>query len=493
MRKCVSACLALVLLGACYADRVVGKAGAPERERPVTPPSAAGKPRLPTLIAPQANEGLFAADPALGDVDGDGLDDFVIQGSPLSGSSDPASWLYLFYGRSAFPEQLSTADADAVFHVEGGYDSTPLGDINGDGLADFALIRSGSTEFVYGSKQRWSGMVTPFAAGPVWKHPDLPPPFASNYFGGLLVRRAHDWNGDGIDDLIVAAEKALPPEQFDVAGGFGAAVTAHLVLGKRGQWASATWDPAWSEAEFGYEIQPPQPFEIGPSVEFLMPVGAGDLDGDGHADLVVNRPDASLYVFYGGRKFAQTVDASQLDAQLEPPAQHDLIGGGDVDGDGAIDLLFRHSEGNALAVVYGARSAGRVQLEPDLVIELLPEQYSIDAAIGDMDGDGSPDLGLAVVKLDGPFDAVGTELTQNRFYIVRGSGERLVGRIRLDEGYLAGRENVPLPDSLPGDWAVRMAGDVDGDGGGDMLTTVPPRPSDPGGVTLIPSAPRPPQ
>lgn len=68
---------------------------------------------------------------------------FALKPTTISGTDDDILTLErasidLFYGRTDFPEQLTTQDADAAF--EGGLRQTvALGDINCDGLADFAI------------------------------------------------------------------------------------------------------------------------------------------------------------------------------------------------------------------------------------------------------------------------------------------------------------------------------------------------------------------
>jgi hypothetical protein len=173
---------------------------------------------------------------------------------------------------------------------------------------------------------------------------------------------------------------------------------------------------------------------------------------------------------------------------LDLPTEYSLIAVGDVDGDGSNDLLLSHVD--ALAIAYGRRWSGAVTLEPELIIELEPSSlYAwLAATADDIDGDRSPDIALAVVNYE-PESSTAPEVLQNRFYVVRGIGERVVGRIQLDDSYLAPSDAMPVPSSSE-DWSISSAGDVDGDGGHDILSATPTSAGHPGAVTLIPSTPR---
>jgi hypothetical protein len=119
-------------------------------------------------------EGEYAGEVSgLGDVNGDGLDDFFIGAWQAWGGAGAA---YLFLGRSqAWPMDTPTSDADTVFHGEGANESVGYGrpvspgDLNGDGFNDVFIddmfnddagVNAGAAYIFFGSEEGWDGEVS---------------------------------------------------------------------------------------------------------------------------------------------------------------------------------------------------------------------------------------------------------------------------------------------------------------------------------------------
>lgn len=203
----------------------------------------------------------------------------------------------------------------------------------------------------------------------------------------------------------------------------------------------------------------------------------GDTDGDGRADLLVGATDqasagtsaGAAYLARGGGLGVQSL--AEADASLLGEAEHDsagwYVGGaGDTDGDGLADVVVA-----ALGNDSGARQGGAIYLtlgplsgdvglgDADAALRgttALEYVCSIPRSSGDLDGDGLGDL------LAGSLGNHGSDEGAGAVYVITSpiSGEHapsefpaLLGEAALDA---AGA-------------AIAFAGDVDGDGLGDIL------------------------
>ena len=188
---------------------------------------------------------------------------------------------------------------------------------------------------------------------------------------GFRVSGAGDVNGDGLADLIVGAMAADP-------GGDGSAGESFIVFGKAG---SETVDLETLGAG-GFRIDGIDAFDYsGRSVS-----GAGDVNGDGLADLIVGAPNADpggdisageSYVVFG-KASSEPVDLAALGAggfRIDGIDSFDfsgfsVSGAGDVNGDGLADLIVgaygAARGGDSLVgesyVVFGKSSSATVDL-----------------------------------------------------------------------------------------------------------------------------------
>jgi hypothetical protein len=519
-RRGSAGCVVLALvLTACQQDSLVGKSGsaqpgAPANGAPVSPPIAAQPsavppakampPRMPSLFSSKGGEDVGSSNPYLGDIDGDGFDDFFIlallpQPLPTAapGIAGNQARIYLFYGRADFPTRLSTENADAVFEsFELG--SGPLGDINGDGYADFVISRIGSIEIIFGSPQRLVGMVAEGTAGLRWTPVPAPSIYPAPYPTALFPYALGDYNGDGYADLGVNASRLVDASENDppVFGFLDQSV--FLVLGHGGSWPEGQWDPSWAVARFGYDFEHVEPGGTRYR-QSLTPIPAGDLDADGFDDLLVHGPNGA-YLFYGGRPLTGVVSVDQADATIPygddsgPPLPL-----GDADGDGAADLLVAAPD-SGIGVVYGTRWSGRGALPVGLSIYVAGVGGSREpvAAAGDIDGDGLPEIVVAAAMAGRDAVSDVPRPPAGALYVIRGTGSRALGEYHLNEGNLLLRgPKAGAPAGDPYDsglgWTLSMTGDVDGDGGRDILTSSPGAITSAqslGAVFLVPSTPR---
>ncbi|MDB4927829.1 MAG: hypothetical protein JWM10_313, partial [Myxococcaceae bacterium] len=221
-----------------------------------------------------------------------------------------------------------------------------------------------------------------------------------------------DINGDGFDDVVVGAREARPGLDHRVG-------TASVFYG------SATW----TQPPAGTARMPDRFFEGGPTVEYFNEnftvAGAGDVNGDGYADLVLGRATAdpggrasagTASVFYGSATWTRSAAgiARTPDRLLEGAAAgdrfgHAVAGAGDVNGDGYADLVVGaysadpgvpYPAGRA-SVFYGSATwsqpAAGTARTPDRLLEGAATDNSFGFSVsgaGDVNGDGYDDLAV---------------------------------------------------------------------------------------------------
>jgi len=393
------------------------------------------------LDGPAAADELGFSVSGAGDVDGDGFDDLIVgavcanpAGIPVAGSA------FVFSGADG--SQLFRFDGSA-FDDHMGISVSGAGDVDGDGLAD--LIVGAYLADPNGLGNAGSAFVFSGADGSMLFRFDGS---AASDHMGISVSGAGDVDGDGLADLIVGASGADP-------AGTSVAGSAFVFSGADGSQL------------FRFDGQTPNSI-LGHSVS-----GAGDVDGDGFDDLIVGALGASPGGISGaGSAFVFSgADGSQL-FRFDGSAADDHLGGsvsgaGDVDGDGFADLIVGDSTADpgglsaagSAFVFSGADGSQLFRFDGQASVDFLGSSVS---GAGDVDGDGFTDL---IVGADGA-DPNGLTDAGSAFVFSGADGSQL---FRFD-GQACG-------DSLGS--SVSGAGDVVSDGFADLIVGAPQ--ADPGG------------
>ena len=288
-----------------------------------------------------------------GDVNGDGLADLIVGARNADPGGDAsAGESYVVFGKASSTRvNLAALDAGG-FRIDGidahdysGCSVSGAGDVNGDGLADVIVGAIGADrgrDFSVGESYVVFGKA---GSSPV----DLAALGAGGFrisgighhdLAGRSVSGAGDVNGDGLGDVIVGAPGAH-------AAGGGPGSESYVVFGK----ASVTPVDLEAIGSGGFRIDGSGDYVYsGISVS-----GAGDINGDGLADLIVGSPNADpggnasageSYVVFG--KASNTpVDLGALGASgfrmdgidVGDLSGFSVSGAGDVNGDGLADVI----------------------------------------------------------------------------------------------------------------------------------------------------------
>ena len=362
-----------------------------------------------------SSSGVGSAVAPAGDVDGDGYLDLVLAAPHDDTGGSQAGAVYLVLGPVTGDFDLAAPDALLTGTDAGGYAGQDLdggGDIDGDGYADFIVGDQGSDE--NGSNSGAAYVVR----GPVSGAADLDaaaimlPGADEGFKAGRAVAIAGDIDGDGIDDVAVGSPMATwngsDAGAVDVVYG---PITAYTDLGE----ADATLEGTSAGDLAGIAV-----------------AGAGDTDGDGYDDLLVgailsaSSNTGAAYLEPG--PLAGTSDLADAPFRLEGASADDAVGydvdgAGDVNGDGLADILVGgpgYGDAGAAFLVL-APFSGTLQADASQVTFLGEADGNGTAGRrvaggGDLDGDGQPDVVVA-----DPFRADGTT-EYGSAYIFFGSG-----------------------------------------------------------------------
>ncbi|PCJ53727.1 MAG: hypothetical protein COA70_08545 [Planctomycetota bacterium] len=299
-----------------------------------------------------------------GDINGDGFADLIVGAF----AADPGG---LASAGSAYA--YSGVDGSLLYQWDGGAgldffgtSVSDAGDVNGDGFPDVIVgawgadpggVLGAGSAYVYSGAD--GSLIHQWNGG------------ASGDLFGESVSGAGDVNGDGFADLIVGAYFAHP-------GGLSNAGSAYVYSGADGSLLHQ-WDGGTPDVEFGGSVS-----------------GAGDVNGDGSADVIVGAPGG---LFGGGSAYVYSGADGTLLHQWDSGATFgsSVSGAGDLNSDGFADLIV----GAYLASPGGLVDAGSTFVYSGADGSLLHQQnggatgdlygHSVSGA-GDVNSDGFADL-----------------------------------------------------------------------------------------------------
>ncbi len=375
---------------------------------------------------------------AAGDVNNDGIDDFLI-GAPNAELVQLSEGVaYLIYGSTTLPATLDLASLGSGGVVFRGANNggpgtgekagfgVAGGDFNGDAFSDILIgapsfnVTEGRAYVVYGSDT----FGNTFALDDLDTLSNLGVVISAAAGGGRFGQRAAhvgDMDGDGFGDFVVSASEADPAGKVNAG-------QAHVIFG--GDSHGDTLDLATATTAESIMIQGEKPGAF--LADSLS--GAGDVDGDGFDDLILGSPSydpgagggpplntGRAYIIYGDSALPAVIDTASpgahatklLGVDAQDGAGSGVGGGMDVNGDDYDDVIIgahnadpNGGQSGEIYVVYGGPA-----LPASLSLDNLSSNgYVLNgitgndraggdvAMAGDVNGDGLPDMLVAALS-----------------------------------------------------------------------------------------------
>ena len=463
-----------------------------------------------------------------GDVNGDGINDFVIGARYSDVEAGNEGRTFVVFGGSANLSALDALDTPtgAVFlsslngtngftingeaeNDQSGLSVERLGDVNGDGVDDFIIgaprhnansnYNSGAAYVVFGKPSGQSFAATLNLSALDGTNGFSIDSASSNDRAGYSVSSAGDVNGDGVNDILIGA-------RYADSAGQGSRGAAYVVFGKpSGQSFGAEVDLSALNGTNGFRLDGSENYaQAGRSVS-----GAGDINGDGFDDLIVGaergNETGSAFVVFGGSVIGGggSLDLTSLNGangfrayDLDDNARigNALSAGGDINGDVVADFLVgayradvNPNDVGKTFLVFGNTNVGNNplailplnQLDGNIGFQLDGVTASDGSGttvrlLGDVNGDGFADALIGAPGYSASDIGTANLVLGSASGFVNGT---LAGKVRFDGE--SSSDNVGENGTLGG------AGDINGDGIADFIIGVPDHSSSTGAAYVV--------
>ncbi len=385
-------------------------------------------------------------------MNGDGYSDIIVGAVSYDNGQTDEGKAYVFYGTASgvSPTAAWTGEGNQA-SAQYGYSVGTAGDVDADGYADIIV---GANLYDNGTIDRgrafvYRGSAAGIQATPVWIKDGA---MIGDGFG-FSVGTAGDVNGDGYADIVVGAPLADNPVAGLVDEG-----RAYVFLGSSsGPSTTSSWMGMGAQGDAGYG----------------RCVGtAGDVDGDGLADVIVSAfgydngevDEGKVFVYQGSRDGLPTSASWSVEMnQAGACFGSSVATAGDVNGDGFSDVVIGSLYYDApllnegAAWVYNGAAQG-LAADPNWTHYGDREYAMFGQAVrcaGDVDGDGYSDIIVGSPMRDAATPDYG------RVFLFRGSRD---GSSGVPDWTATGEQQLDFFGS-----EVSGAGDVNGDGYSDVI------------------------
>lgn len=315
---------------------------------------------------------------SLGDMDGDGVTEIGIGAPDNTEAGTGTGKVYIYSGATGELLRSHVGNENDFL----GYEMSGVGDIDGDGLAEYIIAGPGSSRFVTligpGRVSLYNGATGEIMHTWIGEHDESGFGAVCAGAGPVPASNEGDIDGDGTPDILIGSAMAD-------AGG--------PQSGRMYVYSGATYEELFRFD--GKESEDWLGFGLG---------GLGDLDGDGHSDFAVGAPndgpaDQGLVYVFSGRTFEQ-LPFSPIEADATGLGLGSLFvsGAGDIDGDGIPDIfasdLRNTAHGSLTGRSYVFSGSTGVTIR-EWTGEQAGEGFGVGRACGDVDHDGVTDFAIS--------------------------------------------------------------------------------------------------
>lgn len=313
-------------------------------------PGARAQTTLWTATGDTAGDQFGYAMTMAGDMNGDGVDDVAVAARTLNSSGTTVGTIRLLDGTTG--AKLFDFVGTKQFPVWG---VVAMGDVDGDGIDDFL----NGTGYLNDQVEVWSGKTR----NTMFRLNDYS---GTGYF--ITELNVGDVDQDGVDDFALGPKYATPSFRIYSSKSKTLLLTIRAPSGSSSQWG-------------------------------LVACALGDVNGDGWPDLLITDPWVNIY---NGALYVYSLKDGSMLANISGKGElgYPAAARGDFDGDGVTDFAASaliESVGTkwycgAVHVYSGATFSEIFHIEG----EVPYQELSLGNVLGDVDGDGVPELALAL-------------------------------------------------------------------------------------------------
>jgi len=351
--------------------------------------------------------GMRPISPVIADFDGDGKPDLVV-------ANFAANTISVFRNTSATGSINASSFTDKADFTTG---TSPVniavGDLNGDGKPDIAVVNAGSNSFsvfINNSSAGTIGFATKVDITTL--HPNI---------RAIAIA---DFDGDGLNDVVTSSSSnntLLTYRNVSSLNGAFNAVPAQGITVSATPYSIVVQDfngdgkPDIAVAHYGSNVisviqnqSEIGTFSLSSRIDFvsgssapakIAAIVAADFDGDGKPDLAaLNQADNTISVFRNNISPGALIDASSFANKVDftTGVNPSALTVGDLDGDGKPELVTSNYGGNSASILRNTSSSGSIDAGSFATkVDLPTGDTPWGVAVADLDGDGRQDIVVA--------------------------------------------------------------------------------------------------